>query len=225
MRELLPDDLPRTLAIASGLGAASSSCSYASVASARSRLRRSADFTSAMAFQLASTNLVVQLGIILAVLIGWQCTAGKLVADQIMIAPMALLFRRFLKPGDRSGGTLTGQPRRPRPHGGPGRDGHQRRGLGRAAALQTTRRCQPRGPRIAAHPRAIHRLLHDCALSADVHPDRLRFTRSLRVLRRSAPACPGFPTRTLDLVRAEAHAEILCESPEVVNIHAPRTAA
>ena len=98
MRELLPDDLPRTLAIASGLGVASSSCSYASVASARSRLRRSADFTSAMAFQLASTNLVVQLGIILAVLIGWQCTAGKLVADQIMIAPMALLFRRFLKP-------------------------------------------------------------------------------------------------------------------------------
>ena len=98
MRELLPDDSPRTLAIASGLGAASSSCSYASVALARSLFRRGADFTSAMAFQFASTNLVVELGIILAVLIGWQFTAGEFLGGPIMIALMALLFRRFLKP-------------------------------------------------------------------------------------------------------------------------------
>ena len=56
MRDLLPDDSPRTLAVATGLGAASSSCSYASVALARSLFRRGADFTAAMAFQFASTT-------------------------------------------------------------------------------------------------------------------------------------------------------------------------
>src|SRR5438128_10558160 len=62
MRRLLPDDSPRSLVIASGLGAASSSCSYASVALARSIFRKGGDFTAAMAFQFASTNLVVQPG-------------------------------------------------------------------------------------------------------------------------------------------------------------------
>ena len=98
MRRLLPDDSPRTLTIAAGLGAASSSCSYAAVALARSLFRKGADFTAAMAFQFASTNLVVELGIILAVLIGWQFTAGEFVGAPIMIALMAVLFRRFLKP-------------------------------------------------------------------------------------------------------------------------------
>ena len=98
MRRLLPDDSPHTLAVAAGLGAASSSCSYASVALARSLFRKGANFTSAMAFQFASTNLVVELGIILAVLIGWQFTAGEFVGGPIMIALMALLFRRLLKP-------------------------------------------------------------------------------------------------------------------------------
>jgi uncharacterized membrane protein YraQ (UPF0718 family) len=68
------------------------------VALARSLFRKGADFTAAMAFQFASTNLVVELGIILAVLIGWQFTAGEFVGGPIMIAMMALLFRRFLKP-------------------------------------------------------------------------------------------------------------------------------
>jgi hypothetical protein len=98
MRRLLPDDSPRTLVVASGLGAASSSCSYASVALARSLFRKGADFTAAMAFQFASTNLVIELGIILAVLIGWQFTAGEFVGGPIMIALLAVLFRRFLKP-------------------------------------------------------------------------------------------------------------------------------
>src|SRR6184192_441725 len=98
MTRLLPDDSPRSLAVACGLGAASSSCSYAAVALARSLFRKGADFTAAMAFQFASTNLVVELGIILAVLIGWQFTAGEFVGGPIMIALMALLFRRFLKP-------------------------------------------------------------------------------------------------------------------------------
>jgi len=98
MRRLLPDDSPRTLTVAAGLGATSSSCSYAAVALARSLFRKGANFTSAMAFQFASTNLVVELGIILAVLIGWQFTAGEFVGGPIMIALMALLFRRFLRP-------------------------------------------------------------------------------------------------------------------------------
>jgi uncharacterized protein len=98
MRRLLPDDSPRTLAVAAGLGAASSSCSYAAVALARSLFRKGANFTAAMAFQFASTNLVVELGIILALLIGWQFTAGEFLGGPLMIALMALLFRRLLKP-------------------------------------------------------------------------------------------------------------------------------
>src|SRR5207253_6536757 len=65
MRRLLPDDSPRMLAAAAGLGAASSSCSYAAVALARSLFRKGADFTAAMTFQFASTNLVLELGVIL----------------------------------------------------------------------------------------------------------------------------------------------------------------
>ena len=74
---LLGDDRPRTLAIATGFGAASSSCSYAAVALARSLFRKGASFTAAMAFEIASTNLVVELGVVLALLIGWQFTLGR----------------------------------------------------------------------------------------------------------------------------------------------------
>src|SRR5262249_31655007 len=63
-----------------------------------SLFRKGADFTSAMTFQFASTNLVIELGIILAVLIGWQFTAGEFVGGPIMIALLAVLFRRALKP-------------------------------------------------------------------------------------------------------------------------------
>ena len=98
MTRLLPDDSLRSLVIASGLGAASSSCSYAAVALARSIFRRGANFTAAMAFQFASTNLVIELGILLAVLLGWQFTLAEFVGGPIMIAIMALLFKLFLKP-------------------------------------------------------------------------------------------------------------------------------
>ncbi len=97
MRRLMPDDSPKTLAIASGLGAASSSCSYASVALARSLFRKGADFTAAMAFQFASTNLVIELGIIMALLLGWQFVLGEFVGGPLMIVFLALLFRVFLK--------------------------------------------------------------------------------------------------------------------------------
>ena len=98
MSRLMPDDSPRTLALACGLGAASSSCSYAAVALARSMFRKGANFTAAMAFQFASTNLVLELGILLAVLMGWQFTLAEFTGGPLMIAIMVLLFKVFLTP-------------------------------------------------------------------------------------------------------------------------------
>jgi uncharacterized membrane protein YraQ (UPF0718 family) len=98
MRRLLPDDSPRTLAVATGLGAASSSCSYAAVALARSLFRKGADFTAAMAFQFASTNLVIELGIIMALILGWEFTLGEFIGGPLMIVLVALAFRAFLRP-------------------------------------------------------------------------------------------------------------------------------
>ena len=98
MRRLLPDSSPRTLLVASGLGAASSSCSYASVALARSLFRKGADFTAAIAFEIASTNLVVELGIVIALLLGWQFVLGEFVGGPLMIVFVAVLFRLFLTP-------------------------------------------------------------------------------------------------------------------------------
>src|SRR5437588_2507051 len=97
MTKLLPDDSPKTLAIASALGAASSSCSYAAAALARSLFRKGANFTAAIAFMLASTNLVAELGIIMVLLIGWQFTAAEFAGAPLMVAILALLFRLFLK--------------------------------------------------------------------------------------------------------------------------------
>jgi uncharacterized protein len=94
---LLGDDRPKTLALATGLGAASSSCSYAAVALARALFRRGASFTAAMAFELASTNLVVELGIILALLIGWQFTLAEFVGGPVMIVLMAVAFRLLVR--------------------------------------------------------------------------------------------------------------------------------
>ena len=93
----LGDDRARTLAIAAGFGAASSSCSYAAVALARSLLRKGASFTAAMTFEIASTNLVVELGVILALLIGWQFTLAEFIGGPIMIILLALLYRLFLR--------------------------------------------------------------------------------------------------------------------------------
>jgi uncharacterized membrane protein YraQ (UPF0718 family) len=96
MTKLLPDDSPKSLAIACALGAASSSCSYAAVALARSIFRKGSDFTAAMAFQLASTNLVAELTIIIIVLMGWQFAAAEFLGGGLMVVLMALLFRMFL---------------------------------------------------------------------------------------------------------------------------------
>ncbi|MGH2594345.1 MAG: permease [Actinomycetota bacterium] len=98
MTRLLPDDSLRSVAIASALGAASSSCSYAAVALARSIFRKGASFTAAMAFEFASTNLVIELGIILALLMGWQFTLAEFVGGPIMIGLLTIAFRLTLKP-------------------------------------------------------------------------------------------------------------------------------
>jgi uncharacterized membrane protein YraQ (UPF0718 family) len=96
MSRLLPDSSPRSIVIASALGAASSSCSYAAVALARSIFRKGADFVAAMAFQFASTNLVIELGVILAVVIGWQFVAAEFAGGSIMVALLTVMLRRVM---------------------------------------------------------------------------------------------------------------------------------
>ncbi len=94
---LLGDGRPRTLAIASGLGAASSSCSYAAVALARSLFVKGASLVAAMAFEIASTNLVIELGIVLALLLSWQFTLAEFIGGPLMIIVVAVIFRLFLR--------------------------------------------------------------------------------------------------------------------------------
>jgi uncharacterized membrane protein YraQ (UPF0718 family) len=89
----LGSDRPATLALAAGLGAASSSCSYAAVALARSLFRKGASFTAAMVFEIASTNLVIELGIILALLISWQFTVAEYAGGVIMIILVGVTFK------------------------------------------------------------------------------------------------------------------------------------
>ncbi len=94
---LLGDARPKTLALAAGLGIASSSCSYAAVAISRSLFRQGATFASAMIFEIASTNLVVELGIIMALLLGWQFTLAEFVGGPLMIILLAVIYRIFLR--------------------------------------------------------------------------------------------------------------------------------
>jgi uncharacterized protein len=88
---------PAAVARATGLGAASSSCSYAAVALARSLFRKGASFIAAMAFEIASTNLVIELGIILALLLSWQFTLAEFAGGPVMIVLLAVAFRIFVR--------------------------------------------------------------------------------------------------------------------------------
>jgi uncharacterized protein len=99
MSQLFPNDSPRSIGLATLLGAASSSCSYAAVAIARSVFRKGGNFTASMAFEMASTNLVLELGIIVWVLMGWQFTLAEFVGGPLMILILAVLFRLFLTQG------------------------------------------------------------------------------------------------------------------------------
>lgn len=97
MSKLLPNASAGSLTTASLLGAASSSCSYAAVAMTRSIVRKGGDFTAAMAFQFAATNLVLELGVLMWVLITWQFAAAEFIGGPVMIVVLSLLFRFFLK--------------------------------------------------------------------------------------------------------------------------------
>ena len=99
----LPDASAGSLAKAALFGAASSSCSYAAVAIARSLFRKGADFTATIAFQFASTNLVLELGILLTVLMGWRFTLAEFAGGVLMIGILALLFRWLLRRAGRPG--------------------------------------------------------------------------------------------------------------------------
>src|SRR5260370_27172029 len=98
MRRVMGDHRPKTLGIASILGAASSSCAYAGSAMAGSLFQKGADFTTAMVFMLASTNLVIELGLVLWVLIGWQFAVSEYVGGIIMVGLLALVARFFFRP-------------------------------------------------------------------------------------------------------------------------------
>jgi uncharacterized protein len=89
---------PRSVGWATGLGAASSSCSYAAIAIAKSLFQKGASAASALAFQFASTNLVFELGIVLWVLIGWQFTLAEFVGGLVLIVVMTGLLRVFVSP-------------------------------------------------------------------------------------------------------------------------------
>jgi uncharacterized protein len=86
------------LAKATGLGAASSSCSYAAIAIAKSLFQKGASAATALAFQFASTNLVWELGLVLWILIGWQFTLAEFVGGIVLIALMAAMLRLFVSP-------------------------------------------------------------------------------------------------------------------------------
>jgi uncharacterized membrane protein YraQ (UPF0718 family)/YHS domain-containing protein len=84
---------PKQVALATGLGAASSSCSYAAIAIAKSMFAKGASFASAMAFQFASTNLVFELGIVMWIFLGWEFTLAELLGGLLLIVLMWLGLR------------------------------------------------------------------------------------------------------------------------------------
>ena len=86
----------RPIAVATALGRASSSCSYAAIAIAKSLFQKGASAASALAFQFASTNLVVELGAVIWVLLGWQFTLAEFVGGLVLIGVMSLLLRLFV---------------------------------------------------------------------------------------------------------------------------------
>ena len=98
LARLLGDNSPRSVTLATLFGVASSSCSYAAVALARSLFRKGASFTAAIVFELASTNLVIELGVILIVLLGWPFAAAEFAGGILMVIIIAVIFRLTLTP-------------------------------------------------------------------------------------------------------------------------------
>src|SRR5947209_1102691 len=98
VQTLLAGSGPKPVVWATALGAASSSCSYAAIAIAKSLFQKGASAASSLAFQFASTNLVWELGLVLWVLIGWQFTLAEYLGGIVMIVLMTLLLRGFVSP-------------------------------------------------------------------------------------------------------------------------------
>src|SRR5438067_8951018 len=105
LQRVMGDHRPTSVARASGYGMVSSSCSYAATAMAKSLFQKGADFISAMVFMFASTNLVVELGVVLVILMGWQFAAAEFVGGPIMIILLAIIGGFILR------GTMVEQAR------------------------------------------------------------------------------------------------------------------
>src|ERR1039457_2890821 len=97
MQRKMGDHGPKSVVRASGYGMVSSSCSYAASAMSKSLFVKGADFVAAMVFMFASTNLVIELGIVLIVLMGWQFAVSEFVGGFIMIALLASLGGLWLR--------------------------------------------------------------------------------------------------------------------------------
>src|SRR5437763_4502594 len=115
MQRVLGDHGPRSVLRGSFFGMVSSSCSYAATAMAKSLFQKGADFVSAMVFMFASTNLVVELGVVLVILMGWQFAAAEFIGGAVMIVLLALLGGIVLR------GELVGRARERLPRGVAGR--------------------------------------------------------------------------------------------------------
>jgi YHS domain-containing protein/uncharacterized membrane protein YraQ (UPF0718 family) len=102
MQRALGDHRPRTIAKAGFFGAISSSCSYAAAALGKTLFGRGADFTAAQTFMFASTNLVVELGIVLWLLLGWQFALAEFVGGAIMIGLLTVVLPRVVRPGEQA---------------------------------------------------------------------------------------------------------------------------
>lgn len=139
MERVMGDRRPRTLAVASLFGAASSSCSYAASAMAKSLFAKGADFTTAMVFMLASTNLVVELGLVLWVLIGWQFAVSEYIGGIIMISLLAAIARFAFRPR-----LIDAARRRLQAQGNSGSGGD----LDALGAVSTTKMAMPFGRRL-----------------------------------------------------------------------------
>jgi uncharacterized protein len=129
MQRLLGNHRPAALARGSLLGMASSSCSYAASALAKSLFAKGADFTAAMVFMVASTNLVIELGLVLWLLIGWQFTLAEFAGGAIMITLLGLLLPRLIPAG-----SVTAARRLARADGETGHDAHAGAGAAQASA-------------------------------------------------------------------------------------------
>jgi len=146
MGRLLGKDSPRGVTSATLFGVASSSCSYAAVALARSIFRKGASLTNAMVFQLASTNLVIELGIILIAVLGWQFMAAEFAGGILMVIFIALIFRATLTP------RLVAQAKAQAEKGVAGRmEGHAEMDMSVAGGSVWSKLTSPRGFTAVSH--------------------------------------------------------------------------